>query len=65
MENDIFVVCYGINANGKKVDLSECSIVLGTLGECGLAFPVLRERFPSTINVGDRFLWDEVIRAEI
>lgn len=59
MSQEIYEVYYGINASAKKVSFEECTLVLGTLGDNGLAFPVERERFPEILAKGDRFFWSE------
>lgn len=59
MKRELFTVHKFIDENAKEVKYAQCKIVLGTLGDCSLGFPVEKERFPPRVKVGDRFIWRE------
>ena len=56
---EVFTVCEFIDTNANRVAYNQCSIVLGTLGENGLGFPIVKEKFPYNVKIGDSFFWNE------
>lgn len=56
---EIFTVYEFLNRDGEKTDFLNCTIVVGTLGECGLGWPIVKEKFPHEPKPGEQFEYDD------